>query len=181
MSEILEITDVSDGGAVADAMSLFVNSYTCPINVFCIEMKNKDENVKKRFTSLCITWFLSLATVRDFDRRNEAAVMFARKLSCIFTQPMPKTVKKVSDGVQGFRFDFQSGESAANLLEQFFERSDNSGAFVEKMLGEHRTLQQSFSRLCGEWFKTAAELQGNSSYIKDAMQAERVYSGMPLV
>ena len=107
--------------------------------------------------------------------------MFARKLSCIFTQPMPKTVKKVSDGVQGFRFDFRSGESAANLLEQFFEHSDNSGAFIEKMLGEHRTLQQSFSRLCGEWFKTAAGLQGNSSYIKDAIQAERVYSGMPLL
>ncbi len=181
MSEIIEITDVSDGGAVADAISLFVNSYTCPIKVFCIEMKNKDENLKKRFTSLCIAWFLSLATVRDFDRRNEASVMFARKLSCIFTEPMPREKRMVSDEVQSFEFDFQSGESAANLLEQFFKHSDNSGAFVEKMLGEHKTLQQSFSRLCGEWFKTAAGLQGNSSYIKDAIQAERVYSGMPLV
>ena len=57
MSGILEITDVSDGGTVADAISLFVNSYTYPINEFCIEMKNKDENVKRRFTSLCIAWF----------------------------------------------------------------------------------------------------------------------------
>lgn len=56
----------------------------------------------------------------------------------------------------------QKGIDAANAVSNIVNYSGGAGtnAFLEQMSRDHRTLQQSFTRLCLQWLEQVAERKG---------------------
>jgi len=56
----------------------------------------------------------------------------------------------------------EKGEELATEMARLvnYSSGDGSKAFIDKMSREHRTLQQSFTRMCLEWLEQVAEKEG---------------------
>lgn len=65
----------------------------------------------------------------------------------------------------------RDGKDVAELMTKFVNSfSIDEKNFIEKMGGEHRTLQQSFTKLCWLWFVKMAEL-GSAGRFDDRNKA----------
>ncbi len=80
-------------------------------------------------------------------------------------------------------------ETARMMSDAVNAYSFNNKAFCEQMGREHRTLQQSFTRLCFEWIRYCAEMEHyddrnrasveNCGLLKEVMDEQSMY--LPLV
>ena len=175
----IEIPDVSDGGVIATAVSVYVNSYTTPGRHFYECMLERDTDVQHNFTMLCIEWFKQLANVSIYDERNLASVGYAKRIWDV--EPMERR-KLSSRGIKReFVFDSRDDECAAAMFEAYLRLSECNGELIYGLLQIHRTSQQSFSRMCCEWFRCAAELTTRHPYVTLAKRAAKQYHGFPLV
>ena len=67
------------------------------------------------------------------------------------------------------------------MFEAYLRLSECNDELIYGLLQIHRTSQQSFSRMCCEWFRCAAELTTRHPYVTLAMRAAKQYHGFPLV
>lgn len=178
------ILHVADGKEVANAIGgLYVNSFSNPGKDFYECMLKRDRNIKHNFTMLCLEWFRALAKVEYYDERNKASVLYAQSIAPIFRYDEFLRQKTSVNGVASDHvFKYRNDTDAANLLEKYLRLSLNNDDFIAKMLTEHRINQQSFSRMCCEWFK---ELSKNSvrhnRYVIMAKKAVAKYTGFRFV
>ena len=179
----LHIKNISDGSAVAKAVGgLYVNSFTPPDKPFCKQMLKKDPDIQHNFTMLCFEWFSSLARSEYYDDRNAAAVRYARSLSTILDRGNFKRRRLSKQGIRAYMdFNYRDDESAAELMEGYLRLSDDNDKFISTMLYEHKTNQQSFSRLCCRWFRTLADTDIKGRYAGLARLAAEKYTGFPMI
>ena len=184
MSETtVKIVNVMDGEEVANAIGLFVNSYTNPSKAFHECMLEKDANCQHNFTVLCFDWFKVLSKTECFDDRNKASVEYAKIIANgIGTEELHKRIQKSRYIKCECIFDYRDDESAVELFSNYLRNSDNNNSFILCMLRVHRTNQQSFSRMCCEWFRYLAEhsIQQNR-YVALAVKAAKYYHGFAFI
>lgn len=183
MSESIAEVKVREGKSVAGGIELYVNSFGNPGKAFYDDMLKKSVNIQHNFTILCLDWFKALANTKYFDKRNEASVEYARSIAEVIKYEQTVMRKASSRGVEDiFLFDYRSDESAAELLEWYLRTTENNEAFVKELLRAHRTNQQSFSRLCCEWFKVLSNISARRKhYVVLARKAVKSYKKFPLV
>ncbi len=175
--------DVSDGKEVANGLDLYVNSYSHPTRRFYEVLLGKNSRVQHNFTMLCLEWLLALSRVTYYDGRNEACVMFAKGLP-VSLRYANMEKKKLGKGnvKKAYSFDNRSDDSAAELVERYLRFTKNNDLFITQMLNTHKTLQQSFSRLCCEWLLKVSKLPARRKlYVCLAQKAVENYHGFPLV
>ena len=178
------IQDVSDGNEVAKAIGLYVNSLVTPGEAFNVYMRQTDRNVQHNFTMLCMEWFRALAKTNNYDGRNEASRRYANIISYEMQCEQFVRQKMSAKGVESaFEFDYRSDESAVQLLERYTRLSKDNRDFIRTMLNYvHKTCQQSFSGMCCEWFKTAAELPARRKrFVLLARKAVKHYTQFPFI
>lgn len=71
---------MKDGKQAAQEMSDFVNCFTYDHKGFIETMGNDHRTLQQSFTELCLFWFQYLATVKNYDARNEASVLLAKEI-----------------------------------------------------------------------------------------------------
>jgi len=64
---------------VAKLISSFVNNFGCDEKTFVSTMLREHRTLQQSFTRLCVMWLEELAKSPDFDLRNEASVLLARR------------------------------------------------------------------------------------------------------
>ena len=180
---VIHINDVSDGNEVAEAIAgLYVNSLTTPGKKFYEIMLKMQESIRYDFTMLCFEWFNALSGCKCYDGRNEASVIFARRVSDIISDFDTDRLTRRCENMDGMDFDYRNDFSAALLFEQYLHSSESNDGFIRYMLNNaHKTNQQSFSRLCCGWLEFLSETKDKKAYVRmaDAMVAE--YKGFPFV
>lgn len=184
MSEIVKhIKDLSDGTEVAQAISLYVNSYTNPGKEFYEHMLAKSKNAQHNFTMLCFEWFRAFAKYPLVDLRCEASANYAAIISHLLgNEPFGRQTMSCRGLDKEYDFYYRDDASAADLIERYLRLSKNNNAFIGQMLCAHNTIQQSFSRMCCEWFKVLKkEPVCNKKYIVLAQKAAKYYTGFPLI
>lgn len=183
MSETIVEVKVRDGNSVAEGIELYVNSFGNPGKAFYEDMLKRSVNVQHNFTILCLEWFEALANTKNFDERNEASVEYAKSITELIKYGQPVMRKASSRGSEDvFLFDYRSDESAAELLEWYLRTAESNEAFVNKLLHAHRTNQQSFSRMCCEWFTILSKISARRKhYVALARKAAKSYKKFPLI
>lgn len=183
MSKTITEVKVRDGSSVAEGIELYVNSFSNPGKAFYEAMLKKSVNVQHNFTILCLEWFKALANANNFDKRNEASVEYAKSIADVIKYGQPVMRKASSKGIEDvFLLDYRSDESVAELMEWYLRTTESNEAFVNKLLRAHRTNQQSFSRMCCEWFKILSKIPARRKhYVVLARKAVRTYKRFPLV
>ncbi len=177
------IVNVSLGYDVANAMDLYVNVFCDPSKHFSCVMRERSVRVQHNFTMLCFEWFKALAKVKYYDDRNKASVEFAKKLLIAFKYDDLRKHKLSANGVEEeFIFDYRDDKSAVDLMERYLRLTKYHEGFINKMLTVHKTIQQNFSRLCCEWFRTTSDMPiRNKPYVALAKKAAANYEGFPMI
>ncbi len=178
------IQNISDGQQVANVVGgLYVNSLCTPGKEFYECMLTTNEQIQHNFTMLCLEWFGALASEKNYDERNEASWRYANVISYLLQYEHFDRYKIYAKGIKAeFEFDYRSDKSAVQLFEGYLSHSENNNAFIQQMLREHKTNQQTFSGMCCEWFKTAAKLPGKKSrYVSLAREAAKHYTRFPFI
>lgn len=175
--------NTADGKAVANAIGgLYVNSYSNPGKRFYECMSETKAEIQRDFTMLCFEWFVNLANVMNYDERNKSAVYYAREIKGIFNDVAFKEKSNiVSKGSIDFIFNYRDDEAAVQVIDTYLSFSKDNTDFISCMLQQHRTLQQSFSRLCCNWFEYVSEKGTNEPYVMLAKKAAEQYKGFRLI
>ncbi len=177
------IVNVSLGYDVANAMDLYVNAFGDPGKRFSAFMRERSIRVQHNFTMLCLEWFKALAKVDHYDERNQASVEFAKKLSAVLKYDQLSMHKLSARGIEEeFIFDFRDDKSAVELMERYLRMAKDNELFINRMLNNHRTIQQNFSRLCCSWFGAIADMPArNKPYVVLARKTYANYKGFPMI
>lgn len=179
----IHIENVSDGTEVANAISLYVNSFTNPSEKFYAYMFRCARNIQHNFTILCLEWFSALSKMTNYDDRNRASVEYAQKIVPMLQEVDLKRQKMERTGIlPECHFNYRDDENAVRLIEKYLRLSENNTAFISKMKYAHRTNQQSFSRMCGRWFQyVARHSDSRSKYVVLAKKVAKPYQYLPMV
>ena len=177
------INDVSNGKEVAEAIAgLYVNSLVTPGKKFYECMMKMQESIRYDFTMLCFEWLNALSDCSSYDGRNEASVIFARKVSGIISDFDTDRLTRRCESMCGMDLDYRNDFSAALLFEHYLFSSESNDEFIRYMINNaHKTNQQSFSRLCCGWLKHLSETRVNKPYIRKATDIVAEYKGFPFV
>lgn len=177
------IKNAANGDAVATAIGMYVNSYVYPTEKFYTCMAARGRNVQHNFTMLCLEWFRRLSESRNYDERNAAAVKMTKKISEEIRYESLERQKMANGWPPECYFDFRDDAEAVRLFEKYLRLSEDNEKFIYTMLyGVHRTNQQSFSRLCLDWLKKAAEQSGRGRrYVVLARKVAKHACYLPLV
>ncbi len=188
-----DIKDISDGKEIAfvwaglylnrnggrtDWDSLFDLLYTQP------------RNVVYNFTVLCIQWFTALAKVSYYDDRNKASVMIGREMkdSLLFNVLEYRIYQKTPE--VHFTMITDQEEDIVKMMSLFLKANhkDNHGKtpqekFLTTMTSQHKTLQQSYSRLCFAWFDYLVKKGSdtNAEHIRLARLAAPFRESLPYI
>lgn len=163
----IKISDVSDGICVAKFfVGRYLNSYSYSKKKFLDAIGNQPVEVQENFTYLAFKWFQELSEVTSYDLRNEASVLMSQTV-CSHMEKMPKMHHLVWNGTAEMDVEERNDVEAANLLGRYLVAGskDQYKGFLTEALRQHRTLQQSLTRLFKEWFN---ENRGNTPEIKEA-------------
>lgn len=172
----------SDGKSVAILIgSFYVNRSWSSHSGFIKEMLSQREDTQYNFTLLCMDWFRSLTGIAKWcDDRNRASVLLGEQISKMFTG-YPYREYENKDVPERISVNYDNGTEVAQALVLHLMCSPSGyEAFINAMLQEHHTLQQSFSRLCVTWLKAVAEREKDIQTVK-ATIAKRVSSLDPVL
>lgn len=175
--------NTADGKDVANTIGgLYVNSYSNPGKRFYECMSETKAEIQRDFTMLCFEWFVNLAEAKNYDDRNKSAVRYARNIRDIFDGiTFKEKVKTVKNGSIDYICNYRNDESVAQVIEAYLRYSEDNTDFISGMLRQHKTLQQSFSRLCCRWFEYVGKQESEEGYVLLAKKAAEQYKGFPLI
>lgn len=138
---------------------------------FIETLKLECREIKENFTYLAYGWMHALASSCDFDERNEGSVMMARDI-CLHIPEMPQINKLTYKGEHNMDVDTADISQVVCMMSVYLE-ADSENTYQDFLLyacNEHRTLQQSITRLFREWFLAAKEC-------KAAQEASKYVNG----
>lgn len=163
--------DVSDGIEVANFfVSDYLNNLCFHEKPFLEKFKQERKEIQENFTFLAFGWLHALASTSGFDDRNEGAVMMARDI-CLHVPEVPKLNRLSYDGEMHIDVDRADEEQVSRMMAGYL-MADSKNAYQDFLLyacTEHRTLQQTLTRLFREWLLLATECkaaQAASAYIQ---------------
>lgn len=165
------IQSTTSGEEIAGVfIGLYLNSYDWIHSSFIAAMAKENPALQYNFTLLCIQWFLALSRVNYYDDRNRASYEIACKMavSCKFDGFTLRRMKP-SELPSPYEAVFNDGSAVESVVAAFLtfasgseEGNDEYERFLQKMLDEHKTLQQNFARLSFEWFQYVVDNNPNS-------------------
>ena len=178
------INDPADGGSVAELIvGTFLNNYTPPDKVFMEAMLNELSTIQSNFTAICLEWFHEIAKVVYYDDRNKASVELGRSISALGLElPHKKPSKLKTAG--SIELDYHNGADVERVVSTYLNASwEDYGEFIKQALREYKTLQQTFSRFCLDWFKalTAANPYSKARHVAVAKKALSCYTWLPFI
>lgn len=141
-----------DGEKLANEMSDFVNSFSFDLDGF-LEGVNEQEK-KQKILDVFFLWIKHQPPVERkgfYDARNEYSVQTANKLQEVFR----KEIEEVSERL-GYNTEWEITSEDTKEV-----------AFVKKMGREHRTLQQSFSKIVFRSLLLFPELEGGLQNLEE--------------
>lgn len=151
--ESMKTVQANNGKDVARfLMGDYLNSYQDRDQAFISCMQKKEKKLRDGFTRLILFWMQALSNVTCYDLRNEASVLVAQRI----TQMIPE-LPAVAFEEAGTRKEMPvtnaDDQEAADLLAEYIRLGSRDGyrEFVDYGLREHRTLQQSMTRLFVAW------------------------------
>lgn len=158
------LINITDGSAVANSVCTFLNSYTTRFPEFNDAMLGERKNVQHNFTMLCVKWFFAIAEMNYYDDRNEDSVMFGRRLqAALYEQSFSHKAIKVEKTTTELELNYSSQTDVEKAIVSFLACSNgNYDSFIKKMLHEHKTLEQNFSRFCVGWFEALVKAKETS-------------------
>ena len=179
----IEVKDLRDGGEAAEAFFLYLNTFSSVETAFCGEMMLRESDVKQNFTLLCVEWLKNLAVCDCYDERNEASVIYAREAAGLLDESDIPVRKKLGAGYvpKEFAFSMDDHAGAAEFMEYYLRCGKTDDDFINAALRSHKTLQQTFTRLCCEWFKLLSGTDGGKKYIRLARKLNTLYRGFPFI
>lgn len=134
------------------------------------EMGKQGTDVKTAFTYLNLVWLEILSKMEYHDARNEASVQLAKEIYNRPVEPPKVTIlKEVSEKETVRSVDSESPRDVAKALSTYL-RADSAGryaGFLQALMSEHRTLQQSFTRMGMCWLCADCRNRKNLSWICD--------------
>lgn len=184
--------DTQNGEEVAKALSLYLNTFSSRKEFHPIFAAYK--RPAHNFTVLILQWLYHLSCVTYYDKRNEASVLLAREITCSIplyddydyqsllqhTSAVKKPVIEITD--------FRSHDEMALVLSCYLtDKNAKNGiykSFVQQMLYEHKTLQQSFMRFCRDWCNYVINEKpfgASSKTIKLAKPLAESKNGLPMI
>ena len=180
---IITVNDLRNGEEAAKMFFLYLNTFSTVGTAFCNEMMFLGDDVKHNFTLLCVDWLNGLAGQSCYDGRNEASVMYARDAQRLLKDcviPDRKSLK-AEDLSTKYSFERENHAEAVRFMEYYLRHNTSNEAFVSAALREHKTLQQSFTRLCCKWFELAASQNGGKAYVRLAKKLNALNRSFPLI
>lgn len=129
---------------LARIMEDFVNNFLVDIDGFVEALKQEEESVKIRFSTICLLWVKKLNFYKKedwFDLRNQYSVETCEKIQHILGNDLELFIPEY----KGYIDEEQEIENFEIL-------------FVEEMGKAHRTLQQTFSGIVFKWLKDMHEV-----------------------
>lgn len=165
-----KIINPADGMEVASFfMSWYINVLGFSPQVFVRLMEKESDEVRDNFTYLAFSWIHRLAKVRDFDDRNENSVFMARDI-CLHVPDMPKLYEIPYEGETSMDVDTTKDQQVVHMIASYLaaDSKDSYQDFLLYALNEHRTLQQTLTRLFQTWLEHITkpkEAQTASTYL----------------
>ena len=152
------IENPADGNYVASlVVGIYLNCNGFSHKGFFEAMLKETPKTQHNFTALCLEWFHAVANVNYYDDRNEDSVMLGRSIASLSLELVHKPMAKPKNN-EGMELDYINSGDIERLMVFYLSASWNDfEAFTKMALYEHKTLQQSFSRLCIAWFRTLTE------------------------
>lgn len=150
-----KLVNVTDGAAVANFILTYLNSYSTHFPEFNNAMIGEKKNVRYNFTILCVKWFFAIAEVAYYDDRNEDSVKFGRRLqAALYEQSYSPKAIRAEKAPTELELNYRSQADVEKAIVSFLVCSNGDyDSFIRKMLYEHKTLEQNFSRFCVRWFE----------------------------
>lgn len=148
----MEVVQANNGKDVASfIMGHYLNSYQDRNRAFISCMLKKEKKLRDGFTLLILLWMRALSEVTCYDLRNEASVLVAQRISHMVPE-LPKVTFEAAETIE-MPVAKADDQEAADLLAEYIRLGSGDGyrEFVDYGLKEHRTLQQSMTRLFVEW------------------------------
>lgn len=175
-----------DSSQMATLMgSYYVNCCPYGHQTFLSALQGEEWEVQHNFTSLCLEWFTQLSVAELYDERNEDAVLLARKIaSVVDLELLVHQKSSTKDYPEFMTINYVNGTSVEKAMAAYLNLAvDSYQPFLQVMLNEHRTLQQNFSRLCGEWLVSVENnpKMTQSSLFYTANQAAAFCTGLRYV
>lgn len=137
-------------------MGHYLNSYQDRNRAFISCMQKKEKKLRDGFTLLILLWMQALSEVTCYDLRNEASVLVAQRIMHMVPE-LPKVTFEAEEAGKKMPVAETDDQKAADLLAEYVRCGCRDGyrEFVDYGLKEHRTLQQSMTRLFVEWLSLA--------------------------
>lgn len=141
-----------------------INSFSFDYAHFCRDLSQQSGAVQKNFTQLCFLWMKRVAADDyPYDGRNECAHLVCKDildtLRSAGIKPSLSTYYRELE-IQEYPIARRKVSSIEELCEEIGETiiwsEFNKDIFFQLLLMQHRTLQQSFTRLCLFWIRWVA-------------------------
>jgi hypothetical protein len=145
---VLTFKEEKNPSKLARIMENFVNNFLVDIDGFVEALKQEEESVKIRFSTICLLWVKKLNFYKKedwFDLRNQYSVETCEKIQHILGNDLESFIPEY----KGYIDEEQEIE---NEIENF------EILFVEEMGKAHRTLQQTFSGIVFRWLRDMHEV-----------------------
>lgn len=115
-------------------------------------MLRKEKKLRDGFTLLVLLWMQALSEATSYDLRNEASVLVAQRIMRMIPG-LPTVTFEEAETQNEMPVTKADEQEAADLLAEYIRPGSRDGyqAFIDYGLREHRTLQQSMTRLFVEW------------------------------
>lgn len=162
---------ISNGKEVEQlVVGIYLNVCTSSSNEasFIDEMLKQEEGVINNFIFLCLEWLRKLSSVVFWDERNEASVQLAER---IYSRTVQTPSLKIYDQteVQHMEVDTSSVKEVGDAMVTYLKNDSRNEyrEFLLALLNEHRTLQQTFTRVVFRWLQRACINRANLSWLCD--------------
>jgi hypothetical protein len=158
---------------LAEKMDDFINNFTADTEGFFKALKEEDELVKVRFSTISLLWLKKMNHYIEadwYDLRNKYSVETSQQLSRI-----------LGENLLNFQPDYTGYIDRENEEEdQTFEVD-----FVEKLSRTHRTLQQTFSGMVFHWLTIMNETVQDPFFVRISEQVnqnmEKSFAKTPMI
>jgi len=157
MSRLVKIENVANGTEIAGVLiGLYCNVHSFGFKDFTDALLKEKPAAQYNFTALCFEWFRKLSEIdwNLFDGRNKRSGMLAYEIALNIRLENFKYKSFQRKGIIGsYETDYSSGSDIEKMIVDYIKVSKGNYAdFIKKAVTEHKTLQQTFSRLCVQWF-----------------------------